>query len=189
MRPCKCRYCQTNTNTEDAYMTMIGKLKAYFCNEEHYSLFIKEKEEKEQKQEIARQEKEEHALVVKQNKEFKDKVYYLICEIIGRKEIINTMLWKEWKTWNKVATNERIGQYLEENKSALMHIISGLNNNELQRIMYFSAILKNHLGDFKPIKIYIPTEKPKIQINEVFYEPIQTRNNKRRSLEDLEDEF
>ena len=43
MRPCKCRYCQTNTNTDDAYMSMIGKLKAYFCNEEHYNLFIKEK--------------------------------------------------------------------------------------------------------------------------------------------------
>ena len=190
MKPCKCRYCQTNTYVECAYMTMIGKQKAFFCNEEHYNLFIAAKEEKKQKQEIARQKKQEdHDAAVKQRKEAKDKVYYLICDIIGRKEIVNTMLWKEWKIWNKVANNECIGQYLEENKSVLIGIISRLKNDELQRIMYFSAILKNNLGDLKPIKTYIPTEKPNIQVDEVFYEPIQTKNNKRRSLEDLEDEF
>ena len=158
---------------------MIGKRKAFFCNEEHYNLFILEQQKK----------NEEHALGVQQRKEVKDKAYYLICEIIGRKEIINTVLWREWKLWNKVSTNERIGQYLEENKSALISIISRLDDDEFQRIMYFSAILKNNLSDFKPIKTYMPTEKSKIQVNEAFYEPIQTRNNKRRSLEDLEDEF
>ena len=45
-RPCKCRYCQTNIHAKEPYLVMIGKLKAYFCNDEHYKLFTYENEEK-----------------------------------------------------------------------------------------------------------------------------------------------
>ena len=109
-------------------------------------------------------------------------------KIIGRKEIINTMLWKEWKLWNKVASNKTIGIYLEENKSFLCSAISRIENNELARIKYLSAILRNKLGDYNP-KI-TEVQKPKVKVDESFYVPTtSTTRNKRRSLEDLEDEF
>ena len=189
MPACKCRYCQLNINTKDAYFVMIGKQKAFFCNEEHYNSLMLEKQRKIEESEAARQKKkEEYDLGVKQRKEEKDNVYYLICEIIGRKEIINTMLWKEWKLWNKVASNKTIGIYLEENKNYLCSTISRIENNELVRIKYLSAILKNKLGDFKP-KV-AEAQKPKVQVDESFYVPTtSTTRNKRRSLEDLEDEF
>ena len=108
-----------------------------------------------------------------------------MCEIIGRKEIINGILWKEWQIWNKVADNEKIGCYLEENKDYLRDVISRLENVEFNRIRYLSAILKNILGDNKP-KV---EEKPRPKITMTFYEPAQTHNNRRRSLSDLEDEL
>lgn len=193
-RACKCRYCQTNTKTNDAVMFMIGKLKAYFCNEEHYNLFIKEKEEaKQRKAEETKAEKqrkkEEEIAAVQKRKQDKNKVYYLICEIVGRKEIINTILWKEWALWNKVATNEQIGLYLEENKDYLISVISRLDNVEHGRIKYLSAVLKNKLGDYNPKQIVKETAKPKVKVDETFYEAASTASNKRRSLADLEEDF
>lgn len=194
MPACKCRYCQTKIDTKDAYLVMNGKQKAYFCNEEHYHLLVSEKEEEKRRKaealEAARQKKkEEHDAAVKQYKADKDKVYYSICEIIGRKAIINTLLWKEWAVWNKVAANNIIGTYLEENKDYLCDVISKIENSEFLRIKYLSAILKNKLGDYKPSHKANNENKPKIKVTETFYEPVQTQNNKRRSLADLEDEF
>ena len=189
---CKCRYCQTNIGIKDSYLHIFGKQKAYFCNEEHYNLFIFEKEEakrkKEERLETIRQKKqEEHDLAVKQRKEEKDRVYYLICEIVGKKEIINTVLWKEWKEWSKVCSNKTIASYLEENKAYLTSTISRLEDKEFSRIRYLSAILKNSLGDFKLKEK--ETEKPKVQVDETFYEAAPSTRNKRRSLADLEDDF
>ena len=185
--------------TDNAYKTMIKNKVAYFCNEEHclnYNFEIekikKEKEaERTAKKELAskiKAEKEEKKKErIEKYKEDKNKVYRLVCEIIGKKEIINTLLWKEWAIWNMVASNEVIGQYLEENKTFLTSTISRLDNVEHGRIRYFSAILKNNLGDYKPNTK--ETEKPKIQVDDTFYIPTTTRSNRRRALADLEDEF
>lgn len=190
MPACKCRYCQTNIGIKDSYLHMLGKQKAYFCNEEHYNLFVFKKEEdkrrKEEELELAKQKKqEEHDLAVKKRKEEKDKVYYLICEIIGRKEIINTVLWREWKEWNKVAPNATIGKYLEEDKNYLCSIVSKLDNNEFLRIRYLSAILKNKLGDYKPKVVVRKEIVPKIQ--DEHYET-KFKLRQRKGLDDLEDD-
>lgn len=173
-RPAKCRYCQNNLKIETRYQTVIDNKTAYFCNEEHFLLFKTRSDEEKQKKE-----------------ENKDKAYWLICEIINRKEIINTVLWKQWKMWNKVASNEVIAKYLEENKEYLISVISKLDDIEHGRILYLSAILRNNLGDFIMKNKTIETPKPKVQVEEYIYEPeyTGTRSNKRRSLVDLEDEF
>lgn len=167
----KCRVCGSKINSIDAYLviTLDGKgneKKAFYCNKDEYEKDLKKKEKA---------------------KADEDNAYYLICEIIGRKKIINTILWKEWKEWNKVATNEIIGKYLEENKSYLISVVSKLSDTEFLRIRYLSAILKNNLGDFT---VRSKKEEPrKVVVEETFYVPTVTRNNKRRSLADLEDEF
>jgi hypothetical protein len=181
-------------NAKDAYLHMFGKQKAYFCNEEHYDLFVFKKEEerriKQEELEARRKQKqEEHDLAVKQRKADKDKAYYLICEIIGRKEILHKLLWKEWALWNKVASNKEIGTYLENNKNYLCTVLSRIDNNEFSRIKYLSGILRNSLGDFKANATIQESPKPIVRVDETFYEPVKAKNNKRRSLEDLEDEF
>lgn len=190
MRPCKCRHCQTNTNTNDAYLVMLGKQRAYFCNEEHYNLFIEEKEaikqkKTEEKEATRQKKKEEHDATVQKHKEIKNKVYYLICDIIGRKEILNTILWKEWKEWNKVFSNETIASYLEENKAYLTSTISRLKDKEFNRIRYLSAILKNSLEDFKPKEKVQTVVNPIIQ--DEHYET-KFKLKSRRGFDDLEDD-
>ena len=172
-RACKCRHCKTKLTVDVAYKVVIDNKPAYFCNEEHFALYEAAIDaEKETK---------------KTTDADKDKAYRLICDIIGRKSIINTILWKEWAMWNNVASNKIIAQYLEDNKEYLTSIISRLENIEFNRIRYLSAILKNNLGDFQ-LKAN-EAEKPKVLVDESFYQPVATRNNKRRSLADLEDEF
>ena len=175
MGVCKCRWCQANITTKVAIMEVTNGKRMFFCNEEHRDKFLKKlKAEQEQKEKAEAD---------------RSKAYRLVCEIIGRKEIINGILWKEWKIWNKVADNEKIGRYLEENKDYLRDVISRLEDVEFNRIRYLSAILKNKLGDYKP-KVR-ETEKPvtKKIVDATFYDISSVVNKpKRRALDDLEDE-
>lgn len=172
-RKAKCRVCGKELDTTTAfkliaYDTNDKEKRFYYCSREEY------KEDEAAKEKAAAD---------------KDKVYRLICNIIGRNEILNSVLWKEKAIWNKVFTDEVIAQYLEENQIYLTNAISRLEDKEFNRIRYLSAILKNSLGDYKLKVVVKEAEKPKTQVDETFYGPENTRQNKRRSLADLEDEF
>ena len=168
-RKAKCKHCQTQLDVDMAYKVIVydtnNKPKNfYYCSKEEYDASEAEK---------------------RKRAEDKDKAYKLICEIIGRDEIINTALWKEWKVWNTVATNETIWQYLEENKTYLINIISKLDDIEFNRIRYLSTVLKNKLGDFKPKTVTKGIITAAIQ--EEHYET-KFKLKQRRGLEDLEDD-
>ena len=187
MPAAKCRYCQTSLKVKDAYKAIIKNKFAYFCNQEHYSLYMEKLEEeqkqKQMKKELAekhrQEELEEKQRQIEYNKQMKDKVYYLICEILGRKAIVNTAL------WNRVCTDEVIAQYLEENKDYLISVISRLDNIEYNRIRYLSAILKNKLGDYKPKAKEI--EKPTVAISDGHYET-KFKLKARKALDDFEED-
>lgn len=170
MGRCKCRICGKSLTTESAYLVITNSKKAFYCSQEEFET-DKTKKEKE--------------------KSDKDKVYKLICDIIDRKEIVNTILWKEKAIWNKVRTDEVIAQYLEENKEYLTGAIARLEDVEYNRIRYLSAILKNKLGDYKPKVKEEKKYEPKIEtnMNEMMYEIRNTNKSKRKSLADLEDMF
>lgn len=170
---CKCKICGESLDTNTAYKVITidknkKEKKAYYCSQEEF-----EKDEAEKKKAA----------------DDKDKVYRLICDIVGRKEILNSILWKEKSIWNKVATDEVLGQYLEDNKTYLVSMISRLDDVEYNRIRYLSAIIKNKIGDYKTKTVVQVTEKPKVKVDDTFYEVATTTRNKRRSLADLEDEF
>jgi hypothetical protein len=119
----------------------------------------------------------------------KDKVYKLVCQIIGRDQIINSILWKEKAVWNSVKSDEIIGKYLEENKDYLTGVISRLDNIEYNRIRYLSTIIKNHIGDFKPKVEEQIVREPVIAVNQDFdfFTPRSVAPKTRRSFDDLED--
>lgn len=170
-RKAKCRVCGESLDTTTAFKLIEhdtnNKAKtSYYCSREEW-----EKSEAEKRE----------------NEDNKNKAYSLICGIIGREKIANTILWREWKEWNKIFSNKTIASYLEENKEYLTSTISRLEDKEFNRIRYLSAILKNSLGDFKQKEKEV--EKPKVQVDETFYESVPTTQNKRRALADLEDEF
>ena len=160
----KCRICGEALDTNVAYKVVTNGKNAYYCSQVEFEADTKKKEKA-----IAD----------------KDMVYKLICEIINREKIINTALWKEWKIWNNVSTDEVIGQYLTDNKAYLIGAISRLDDVEFNRIRYLSAILKNSLGDFKPKAEVKPVFVPKIQ--EEHYET-KLKSKGRTALLDIEED-
>lgn len=175
MAKAKCKICGASLDTNAAYKVEVIVNKKtgekeltykYCCSEEEWQT------------EEARKKKAQ---------EDKDKVYYLICDIMGVSQIIHTALWKEKQTWNQAFSDEFIAKYLQENKDYLTSAIARTSGTEYAKIRYLSAILKNSLGDFKPKAIEI--EKPKVVVDETIYMAPTQSLNKRRSLEDLEDMF
>ena len=168
MARAKCQICKTPLDTNTAYKIVDknGKNK-YFCSQSEFEFEESRK---------------------KKAKEYKDKVYRLICDLFGY-EIQNTQLFAEWNLWNKLKSNEIIYKYLVENKEYLQQICNKPFEGEYQRIRYFSAVLKNSLRDFKP-KVEVD-KKPqvKVEIDETIYDAPTHSLNKRRSLSDLEDDL
>lgn len=168
MARAKCKICGRQLDTNAAYKVVDknGKNK-YFCSQSEFEA------------EEARK---------KKAKEDRDKVYRLICDIMGEKEIINSILWKEWAVWNKVADNEKIGKYLEENKSYLGSVIGRLSSSEFAKIRYLSTIIKDRIKEFVPrVKEEEKVQQKAImttffEIGDVVHKPT------RRALDDLEDE-
>ena len=168
MARCKCQICKTELDSKTSFKVTDknGKNK-YFCSKEEYEA------EEQRKKKVA---------------EDKDRVYRLICDIMGEPEIINTILFKEWQIWLKVADNEKIGKYLEENKEYLTSVIARLQSSEFAKIRYLSTIIKDKIKGFVP---RVEADKPRIvEVDMTMYDatPSNTRNN-RRSLADLEDEI
>lgn len=166
MARCKCKICGAELDSKTAYKITVGKINKYFCSKEEYDA------------EANRKQKE---------KEDKDKVYYLICDILGEKEVLNTALWKEKTIWNKAFSDEIIAKYLAEQKDYLTSAVSKLSGTEYARIRYVSAVLKNSLRDWKPKVEEAP--KPKVVVEETIYEAPTHSLNRRRSLADLEDDI
>ena len=169
MAKAKCRICGKELDTKIAHKVIdkTGKNR-YFCSQSEYEA------------EEARK---------KKAKEYKDKVYRLICDIMGEKEIISTALYKEWTVWNKVADNEKISKYLEENRDYLSSVIGRLTSSEFARIRYLSTIIKDRIKEFVPR--VEEKEIPKVQVkrDETIYESPTHSLNRRRSLADLEDDI
>ena len=118
-------------------------------------------------------------------------MYFLICDMFGY-EIQNSQFFDEWRKWNKLQSDEMIYKYIRDNEEYLQQVCDRKFKNEGQKIMYFSAILKNSLVDFKPCGVFDDkpaAEKPKVVVEETIYEAPTRTLNKRRSLEDLEDMF
>ena len=170
-RTAKCKICGKQLNTDTAFK-VEGKPPKYFCSKQEFEA------EEERKRKAA---------------EDKDRVYTLICRIIGRETIINTALWAEWKIWSSVANDAKIGQFLADNEEYLTSMIGKLTNAEFPRIRYLSTVLKNRLGDYQPKVQEEIKVQPKVVIDEqqVGIYNINTSNYKtketRRGLDFLEE--
>jgi YHS domain-containing protein len=164
MAKAKCKICGSDLDTNTAYKVTDknGKNK-YFCNQ---SEFETEEERK------------------KKAQEDKDKVYRLVCDIMGEREIISTALFKEWQVWNKVANNEKIAKYLDENRDYLSSMIARLSSSEYARIRYLSAIIRDKIKAFVP-KVEV-VEKPRIVVDEQYETKYKAKT--RVALLDIEED-
>ena len=164
MAKAKCKICGSALDTTTAYKVTDknGKNK-YFCSASEFEA------EEERKKKAA---------------EDKDRVYRLICDIMGVNEVLNTALWKEKIEWNKAFSDEFIAKFLEEKKDYLSSAIARLSGSEYAKIRYISTVLKNSLRDFKPKLAEI--DKPKVVVEEHYETRYKTKT--RRALEDFEED-
>lgn len=160
----KCRICGEKINKDTAYKITVNGTNFYYHSKEEYET------------EEARK---------KKVKEDKDKVYNLICDMFGY-EIQNTQFFAEWKLWNKLKPNDIIYRYLKENETYLKGICNRCYDTEFQKIRYFSAVLKNSLHDYVPkVEVKQPIITP--DMSQTMYEIHNVNNNRRKSLEEMED--
>lgn len=171
MARAKCKICGAELDPKTAYKVTDknGKNK-YFCNESEFEA------EEERKKKAA---------------EDKDRVYRLVCDIMGEKEIISTALFKEWQVWNKVADNSKIAKYLEENRDYLVSVIARLSSSEYAKIKYLSAIIRDKIKAFVPkveVKEVPKIVEPSVSIDQTFeiYAGAINTNNRRRSFDEME---
>jgi predicted nucleotidyltransferase len=121
----------------------------------------------------------------KKAQEDKNRAYYLICDIMGEKEIINTALCKEWQVWNKVADNAKIAKYLEENREYLSSAIARLSSSEYARIRYLSTIIRDKIKAFVPKAEVV--EMPKVVVEEHYETKYKPKT--RTALLDFEEDY
>lgn len=170
----KCRYCGILKEKKESYPDPKRK-GFYYCEESHYTEHMKAIEDKKRKAE----EKAE----ANRQKKF-DPVYEEFVDIFGLRSQ-NSALFREMKLWRGICDDKKILAYLQENKDYLKNTLERLDSSEYSRIMYMSAILKNHLADYVvPVKV----EPEKIKVDCEIYEPVANTRKKRRGLNVLEDE-
>lgn len=115
----------------------------------------------------------------------KDKFYMLAFNIIG--STTHTLFFKEMAEIEKVHTFPKMISYLEDNREYLENVMNKEFYNEVGKIRYFSAILKNNLGDYTP-KQAVPAVKKEVAVE--IYEPKKTpRKQERKGLDSLLDDL
>lgn len=160
---CKCQICKTVLDSKTAHkITDKNGKNKYYCSKVEYQI---------------------EELKKRREKEDRDRVYGLLCNIFGYK-IQNTMLFKEWKEWQLLKSNSEIADYLTVNEVYLTDAVAKLSSTEYAKIRYVSTILKNNLHD------YIAENNAPIVHTNVDMEMFDSSHpviNKRRALADLED--
>ena len=131
-----CKICKTKVDRDSCYKRVVNGKNWYCCNKEEFDKHEQEKQDR-------------------------AKVFTLINDIFGY-TVTNTMLFKEYQIWLGLCNNPGIVSYIEENKSYLVGVMDKKDfQSEYIKIRYFSAILKNRLGDYKPkVKVEIDWQKP-----------------------------
>lgn len=171
MPAAKCKYCQASLKTSEAYKEIIKNKTMYFCDEDHFNLYMEDLEAEQKQKE--------------RNKQLQDKFYKLFCDILGVNGITNTALWKEKAEINKVFSDEIIISYLEEHKEYLTNAIGKLSGGIYGKIRYVSVVLRNSLGDYKP-KVK-ETKKLNTTVSDEHYET-KFKPKVRKALDDFEED-
>ena len=155
----KCKICGTLVERESAYKIVKNGKNLYYCSEQEYIEYTRKQEE------VSYQ---------------KSRMYELIEYFIGK--TTNTALFKEISIWLTVADYDKICSYLTENKTYLTSAMNKAFSSEYAKIRYFSAIVKNSIGDYKPQKT-----EPVKQVETEFYETNYKPKQRRKCLADYED--
>ena len=155
----KCKGCGTKVDRKEAFKVVVNNKNNYYCNASEYETLNIEKESK-------------------------AKVLELVFEIIG--ETTNTAIYKELTDIAKVHTYKKILDYIEENFIKLNDAMNMHFEREYGKIRYFTAIIKNEIGDF-----VATTEEENDDVLDLIdqIEDVKYKQTKVKSFNDYLDEY
>lgn len=126
-RKCKCQICGKPLTTDIAFKIFNGKKNLYYCDSVEYEIYAEEKDK---------------------DKKNKDEFYENICGILGYKSV-NSQLWKEMSSLNKLYSWEIMNGILEEKMDSISQLI--LENDiekEYNKIRYIFGALSRDIHDY-----------------------------------------
>ncbi|MBD1379092.1 hypothetical protein [Metabacillus arenae] len=155
----KCRICKNKIERNEAYKVVVKNKNQYYCNAEEYSDWNKENESR-------------------------MKVIDFAFEVLG--ETTNTSLMKELQGIAKIHTYKKMINYLESDVENIVNAMDKHFEKEYAKIRYFTAIIKNSIGDFRD-KIEETDEEFMVELDIV--EEVKYTPTKKKSFSDLIDEY
>ena len=152
MAKVKCKYCGKEIDKKNAFIVPVSAKRNNYYCCEEHSKLLSDR----------------------------DLFYKKAMDIFG--QTTNTVFYTEFDGISKVHSWYKMKSYLEDNEDYLRYVLSKIDGSEYGRIRYFSAVLKNTLGDYKPQrkKVEIP-QKIEGDLHEVSF----TKKNNNKGLDDL----
>lgn len=150
--------CGSSIEKDTAYKIIKGKINRYCCSEQEYKDHMAEQEE------ISKQ---------------KAKFYKMVEYFLGA--TVNTALYKEIQIWLSLSDYKTLCDYFTDCRFTLTKAMNKQFVSEYARIRYFSAIVKNSIGDYKPLK-----PEPVKAVEAEFYKTKYKPTKKRKCLSDYE---
>lgn len=120
----KCRFCgKENKKSKEMYLYKNGKSNFYYCNEEHYRLWLIDEQDK---------------------KRIFELVYFILDH-----ETSNTSLLKEVNGLLALYKAKDVADYLDEKKLDIYRYMASKDfSSEYGAIRYLMAIIKNNMADY-----------------------------------------
>lgn len=152
----KCRICGQYIDKDKAYRVEKNNRNMYYCSEKEYL------DHKSKQAELSEQ---------------KSNMYKMIEQFIGK--TTNTALFKEVNIWLSVADCSTVCRYFKENETRIRSAMNKEFSSEYAKIRYFSAIVKNNIGNYK-----VPEKETVRTADTEIYDVKYTKKNKRKCLND-----
>ena len=163
----KCQICGNKIEKETAYcITHNGKNK-YYCNKEEYENN-------------------------KREKDLRNSINSAMTQTLG--PVLKKASWVELSntisSLEQLYTLEQINEYLWSESESISHILLQKTfTSEWSKVRYYTAVIKNNIGDYYILDTI--DVKPQIKIQENFYMPPENKykpKKRRRSMVDFEND-
>lgn len=167
----KCRYCGAKLPKQNARCVTVDGKNTFYCNDEHYDFALRAQ-----------------ADIAKAKKEY-DAIFEITRCIFGYNFQGYAILKREILEWERIADRRKILSYLTDNKDWLSGVLRRVNfQNDYNRVRYYSKVVASNLHDYKPRTTNDGVVRIDVDMT-VYDMSYSARNNKRRSLIDLEDDI
>lgn len=137
----RCRHCGAKLIPGEGYEVNEGGVRKFFCSKEEYETYNADKNA------VYTKIEEQKNAEAKTTEALLNELSIITGEI---EVIVNSDLNAERKTWNDIADDKVLIDYLTENEPRLTAAITRLGVGQPQRvkIRYLSAIIRNELGEY-----------------------------------------